>query len=146
MCPNISARSFSQNNLEVSENGGKHVSLARIEPPQLHEISRGLAAARTDCRAGFVREIRRSDRTAHARKRLHQAWRENRNQLPRYMDLSERLSAIPGSACSANRSVAPFRQYGRIAKRSRSQIGRIDRRRIRDDHFRRGGIDGGIGG
>src|SRR5437773_12528685 len=126
MCPSISARSSLQNNFEVRERGGKHVSLARIEPPQLYEISRSLAAARADRRAGFVREIRRCDRTAHARKRLHQAWRENRNQLPRYMDLSDWLSAIPGSACSANRSVPPFRQHGRIAKRSRPQIGRID--------------------
>src|SRR5256885_16622229 len=105
MCPSISARLFSQNNLEVSENGGIHVSLARIEPPQLHEIPRSLAAARADCRAGFVREVRRCDRPAQTRKRLRQAWRENRNQLPRHVDLSERLSAIPGSACRSNRTV-----------------------------------------
>src|SRR5260221_4366228 len=107
MCPSISARSFSQNNLEVSENGGIHVSLARIEPPQLHEISRGLAAARADCRAGFVREVCRSARLA-PRRRLQQAWGEDGNQLPRYMDLSERISAIPGSARRSSRSVAPF--------------------------------------
>src|SRR3954447_15546254 len=82
-----------------------------FQPSIIHETGGGCAIVDSNCGARRVRASGHSSRQGSAPKYIQPSGSEDGHQLPRYVDVFERISRIPGSASGADGSVELFREH-----------------------------------